>query len=54
LQADGPEIHQALVRYSSNTIFTDFELHERKRTELKDWLHTLRLRLETEGLRTRQ
>src|SRR2546422_6619609 len=53
LQADGPEIHQALVRYSTSTNATDLELHERKRRELKDFLHTQRRRLETEGLTTK-
>ena len=50
LQTDAPEIHQALLRYTTNTSATDLEAHQRKRQELKDWLRTLKLRLDSKRL----
>src|ERR1051326_2980198 len=53
LQADAPEIQQALLRYAATTNAVDLDLQERKRQELKDWLRALRVHLDTERLISR-
>jgi len=53
LETDLPEIHQAIVHYASSTNAADLELHERKVQELKEWLRTHKLRLQSERLLAR-